>query len=595
MNFKNQIKEDLEEYKRKFPNIKNIEKDEWAFNFWILDKFFQLDEELIELNIVDYKDLGIDCFTYYEDTKEFYLIQNKYYGDETQLSRSYIEDDFLIRPYNALKEGTYRKNEELQKAFSKYKNDPDFFVYLQIYITNNTVSDEVKESIRRFNQNHADEHVKAELYTLDDIQEKYYGEPIENKINFNYTINTINKGTSLQVDPENYPFDLPLKARYILTPVVTLYKMYKAAKDKTYPIFDKNIREYLGNKGINKSMYNTLMDENDRNNFFYYNNGITIVCNHMETQKTTPNGLEFDISNPQIVNGCQTVSTIYEALNTFDNTMLEKEFKNTFVLIKILQIDDSIEQETLYKNIVTYNNSQNAIDEKTFVANSSEFLRLQRDFEQKGFLLLIKQSDKNKYLNKYKTPTELLNRNSELLKKYDLKLQKVTDFTINLDKLLQIILAFVSGGTQAYQKKSNLLKINSEQYKTVLDFIKNNNEVTTNAILNLYLLYLKMYIQKKDSDNGTFPIAYYALDCFNKYECKGDYSQILNNLDTKEKIDDLFTIYYKTTYKYTNYYTKENNISYNNMIKQNIEYEKLKDYYDEVKEFERIEKELQNQ
>ena len=67
MGFRNQIQEDIKEYQRKFPNIQNIEKPEWAFNFWVLDKFFQMDEELIEYNIVDYKDLGIDCFAYFED------------------------------------------------------------------------------------------------------------------------------------------------------------------------------------------------------------------------------------------------------------------------------------------------------------------------------------------------------------------------------------------------------------------------------------------------------------------------------------------------------------------------------------------------
>lgn len=454
MDFKNQIIEDINEYKKKYPNIQNIQKDEWAFNFWVLDKFFQIDEELIELNILDYKDLGIDCFAYYEDTKEFYLIQNKFYSDETSLSRSYVEDDFLIRPLNALKEGTYRKNAELQKMFTKYKNDPNFFVYLQIYVTNNNVNDSIFESIRNFNKNHINDHVKAELYTLDDIQEKYFGEPIGNKVSFEYTLNTINNGTSLNVDTDNYPFDLPLKARYVLTPVVTLYRMYRNAREKGYPLFDANIREYLGNsKGINKSIYNTLMNEEDRKNFFYYNNGITIVCNKMTSSKTTRNGLEFDVINPQIVNGCQTVSTIYEALNDSDSDTLEKEFKNTFVLVKILQVDDSVEQELLYKNIVTYNNSQNSIDQKTFVANRSEFLRLQKDFEQKGFLLLIKQSDKHKYSSKYKTPTELKNRNAELQKKFGLQLNNVSDYMIKLDKLLQVILAFISGGTQAYQKK----------------------------------------------------------------------------------------------------------------------------------------------
>ena len=582
MDFRKQIKEDIEEYKEKFPNIQNINKDAWAFNFWVLDKFFQMDEELIESNIVDYKDLGIDCFVYYEDTKEFYLIQNKYYSDSTQLTRSYVEDDFLIRPYNALKEGTYRKNSDLQRTFTKYKNDPDFYVYLQIYVTNDIVSNDVIESIRKFNQNHANDHIKAELFMLKDIQEKYYDEPIENKITFDYTINTINNGTILKVDSDNYPFDLPLKARYILTPVITLYKMYREAQEKQYPIFDANIREYLGNTGINKNMYNTLMDAEDRRNFFYYNNGITIVCSAMSTPKTTPNGLKFLITQPQIVNGCQTVSTIYAALDTFNPSDLEKEFKNTFVLIKLLQIDDSIEQEKLYKSIVTYNNSQNSIDEKTFAANNSVFVRLQKEFENKGFLLLIKQSDKHMFLNKYKATTELLNRSSDLLEKYGIELKKVADFTIKLDKLLQVILAFIKGGTQAYQKKSQLLKVNSEQYNAVMNFIKDNS-VTTNAILNLYLLYLKMNIQKKDSEFGTFPIAYYGLDCFNRFNCGGDYTKILDNLDSKEKIERLYAIYYNTSLQYTIGYEKENGTSYNNMIKQNIEYDRLSDSYNYAK------------
>lgn len=583
MDFRNQILEDIEEYKKLYPNIRNIEKNEWAFNFWVLDKFFGIDEELIELNIVDYKDMGIDCFAYFEDTREFYIIQNKFYSDSTPLSRSYVEDDFLIRPINSLKEGTFRKSTELQKAFTKYKDDPNFTVYLQIYVTNNNVNDSVYESVRNFNKNHFDEHIKAEIITLDDIQEKYYGEPLGNKVSFEYTLNTINNGTSLNVDTDNYPFDLPLKARYVLTPVVTLYRMYREAREKTYPLFDANIREYLGNKGINKSIYDTLMNESDRRNFFYYNNGITIVCEHMSSSKTTPEGLKFSVSNPQVVNGCQTVSTIYEALNDSNPNSLEKDFKDTFVLVKILQVDDSIEQKELYKNIVTYNNSQNAIDQKTFVANSSEFVRLQKELEQKGFLLLIKQSDKNKYSNKYKSVTELANRNNDLVSKYDLNFKNVSDYMIKLDKLLQVILAFSKGATQAYQKKGNLLKVNTEQYNAVMDFIK-SNEVTTNTIINMYLLYLKLFTQKKDTENGDFPIPYYALDCFNKYDCREDITSIMNQLSNKENINKLFKIYYITTFNYTKNYTKEHNIGYNTMIKQNVDYSKLEDCYAAAKE-----------
>ena len=77
----------------------------------------------------------------------------------------------------------------------------------------------------------------------------------------------------------------------------------------------------------------------------------------------------FEIENPQIVNGCQTVNSIYEYLENIPPQDLEREFKDTFVMLKILVIDRNDDEENqLYKDIVKYNNSQNAIDKKTFVA-----------------------------------------------------------------------------------------------------------------------------------------------------------------------------------------------------------------------------------
>jgi hypothetical protein len=59
--FKKQIEEDIKAYQEKYGStMHDIKKDEWAFNFWILDKFFYEDEELIVDKITDYKDYGID-------------------------------------------------------------------------------------------------------------------------------------------------------------------------------------------------------------------------------------------------------------------------------------------------------------------------------------------------------------------------------------------------------------------------------------------------------------------------------------------------------------------------------------------------------
>ena len=84
VDLKKQIDQDILEYQEKLKYIENIQKPEWAFNYWVLDRIFHEDEELIEEKIIDYNDKGIDCYEIYEDTKEIYLIQNKYYNDSTK-------------------------------------------------------------------------------------------------------------------------------------------------------------------------------------------------------------------------------------------------------------------------------------------------------------------------------------------------------------------------------------------------------------------------------------------------------------------------------------------------------------------------------
>ena len=42
--FINQINEDIKEYQERYPHMANMNKNEWAFNFWVLDKLYKEDE-----------------------------------------------------------------------------------------------------------------------------------------------------------------------------------------------------------------------------------------------------------------------------------------------------------------------------------------------------------------------------------------------------------------------------------------------------------------------------------------------------------------------------------------------------------------------
>lgn len=587
MDFRNQILEDISYYQEERPNIQNIKKDEWAFNYWVLDKLFYEDLDEIENKIIEYSDYGIDCYVWHEESKDLFLIQNKLYDPEasSELSTTYF-NKAVEEGYIQLVNGTYKRCPELQQIYNKFRADSDFSVYHYFYVTNEKRSDAVNEAVKAFNSRNFDKHRHAKIFYLNDIQEAYYGEPIVEQKSLSVDLYTLNQGTVLKVNNEAYGLDLPIDATYLMLPVVTLYEALKTAESNHYPIFDANIREYLGvGKSVNKKIRDTLESVEDRKRFFFYNNGITIVCDR--TKKTTrKNGrytYQLTLTNPQIVNGCQTVSTIEHVLDSISgNIDLEDSFKDTFVMARILEIPQDAgnaeEMAELRRNIVRYNNSQNNIDEKTFAAVEDIFRTLQRELKNYGFLLLLKQSDKETFKKQYKKPSNLLDKAAKVLDTFELResMTKTADFYIPLDRLLQIILAFSGDAQQAFQKKSRLLDKGSPQYSLVTNAIR-SPELTTKTLLNLYLLYLKA--EKSKKDDRKVPITWYLFEAFSKIECEGgNYSLVDNWLSTSEEINDLVNLYTKVTAYYLKDYTKKHKgKEYNSMIKEKLDMQVIRD------------------
>ena len=64
---------------------------------------------------------------HFEENKELYIIQNKYYKNSS-VTRSQVSD-FLQSPISALKNNKYKKSQELQKIFNIVKKDQDYKIY----------------------------------------------------------------------------------------------------------------------------------------------------------------------------------------------------------------------------------------------------------------------------------------------------------------------------------------------------------------------------------------------------------------------------------------------------------------------------------
>lgn len=137
-------------------------------------------------------------------------------------------------------------------------------------------------------------------------------------------------------------------------------------------VFDLNIRRYLGNRGnVNRDIYRTCTEIDSSYLFWFLNNGITIVCDYMDPV-TDPDNPHIKIQNMQIVNGCQTATSLALAE---ENKLIQKD---TRVLLRIYQTTDI----DLVDKIVLTTNNQNKITGRNLRANDV----IQRDL-QDGFLI----------------------------------------------------------------------------------------------------------------------------------------------------------------------------------------------------------------
>ena len=127
-------------------------------------------------------------------------------------------------------------------------------------------------------------------------------------------------------------------------------------------LFARNIRGFLGSTEINRSMESTLKNESEY--FWYYNNGITIICD--DADETSSHGKHIlRVKNPQVINGQQTTRMLYRMANTSPKASV------TVKVIRVTRRDDggSEQFDTLVSNIVQATNWQNAIRASDLISN----------------------------------------------------------------------------------------------------------------------------------------------------------------------------------------------------------------------------------
>lgn len=182
---------------------------------------------------------------------------------------------------------------------------------------------------------------------------------------------------------EDMEFSRVLVGRISVTEIATLIERHGER------LLERNIRRYLGLQGnrVNEGIRQTLMSD-EKNNFYFYNNGITLTCDNFSYNALQNGDYQVRIENLQIINGGQTCMTIAKTLQ--EPNLLTKSAQ-AYVLLRLYQLPS--DNDDLVQKITYATNSQNPVDLKDLRANDDRQQRLEIDIQQLGFNYRRKRAD----------------------------------------------------------------------------------------------------------------------------------------------------------------------------------------------------------
>ena len=363
-----QIKESLEDIKNNY-DYKNLSN---AFIHWYLKNHLFLEEEEIAEALIDGSgDNGIDAILLKEEEKELTVMQFKFPQNMSGINSEISKADILktLEGFDILIDKKIDQESNLQfKQFKERINDMDIYNFNIYFISFNKGidSDSNKKTVENFEKKFKEDYgseLKIKIHDKKIISNIY--EKINRKNNLEITLQYKQLFPAYDIEPMNIKSYVGL---------INGESLISSIKDSIETIFDENIRLYEGKTNVNNSIKATASDPKESEMFYFYNNGITIICDKVSN---SPNKLSVSLKGVSIVNGCQTVTSLYEL---YTQNKLES---GVDILTRIIEISDFNER----MKITEYLNSQNPIKDSYFIANHTIIRDLQKSLECKGYYL----------------------------------------------------------------------------------------------------------------------------------------------------------------------------------------------------------------
>lgn len=151
-------------------------------------------------------------------------------------------------------------------------------------------------------------------------------------------------------------------------------------------LLERNIRRYLGRNLINEEISQSLTGDS-RSNFFFYNNGITMVCSKFSYNALQEKDWLVKTEGLQIINGGQTCRTIWQTMN--ENPDIDSS--DVYVLVRIYELNEDDDEIV---NTITYaTNHQNPVDLRDLKSNTVQQQNLETAARDLGYIYKRKRDN----------------------------------------------------------------------------------------------------------------------------------------------------------------------------------------------------------
>lgn len=323
-------------------------------------------------------DGGIDCYWEeaggIDDGKKICIIQGKFTETKTDLNGDIYSD--LKKLGDTIKKddsevGGPVKQEILflkNQIYNSTENDTIIYIYATVHGLNDLEIDTLEENQKIIEEAIHTINAKCglEITHVDSSDILRKQKPISCEINCNLIIS----GDQL-----------------LYSGLVSIYDIYefcerykKKSSGKLSRLFDANIRSHLGRKNyVNRKIMETL--DNQLEKFGHYNNGVTFVVEEINSggEISSQNSSKcYQLMNPSIVNGCQTINSIWDTFNSKIGPIAQKSRADNNLINDLQQYSMPIKivinaNSEDMKNITKFTNTQTAIKPEDFFALNDNF------------------------------------------------------------------------------------------------------------------------------------------------------------------------------------------------------------------------------